>query len=246
MKKPILRTLALAPALFLLCHLSALGGETPAKSDAAIAEIKGDAAKIALKELDTEIDRVDAMIENAPTSEDKAAAKARMEVLKQRRGELRRTYAQARYDELKADLRAEASRLSAWTKRTFTRDPAEKAADEIKDSARAAREAAATASDHVYAQAATVGAATDIADYKLRPTDTNKEEARAALKALNQRIALLGDRAKLLPAGPEREAAKSRVKALEARKDALEQEFNKARLDALIDDVKQEWQELRS
>ena len=78
--------------------------ETSANLDSNVAEAKGDAAKAALKDLDDEIDRVDRMIDNAPTPADKAAAKARMDVLKDRRSELRKTYVKARYDELKEGL----------------------------------------------------------------------------------------------------------------------------------------------
>jgi F0F1-type ATP synthase membrane subunit b/b' len=75
----------------------------------------------------------------------------------------------------------------------------------------------------------------------LRPTDTNKEEAKLALKALEAKIDELETRVGNMPRGADRDAAKRRVKALEERKDKLEREFNKARFDALIDDVKSEW-----
>jgi uncharacterized protein YpuA (DUF1002 family) len=44
-----------------------------------------------------------------------------------------------------------------------------------------------------------------------------------------------------MPKGDNRDAAKRRLKALEERKDQLEHDFNKARFNALIDDVKNEW-----
>jgi hypothetical protein len=243
MKNKIL--LSLLPALALGFATPVIAAEATAKVEAGIAEVKGDAAKASLKELDAEIDQVDAMIDNAPTSADKDAAKARLEVLKQRRSELRKTYVKARYDELKADVRAEANKVSAWTKRTFTRDPGEKAADEIKDATDDARRAAQKAGDNTYAYANSAGAAIDLAAYKNRPTDTNKEEAKAALKALEQKIKALDDRADKLPRGPERDTAKRRVKALEDRKDELENQFHKARFDALIDDVQSEWNDFR-
>ena len=248
MNTKYIRTLALLPTLAVLLAVPNLtrANETTAKVESNLAEAKGDVTKAALKELDVEIDHVDALIDNAPTPEDKAAAKARLAVLKDRRSELRKTYVSARYDELKADVRAEANRVSAWTKRTFTKDPAEKAADDAKDAVKDAKHAAKEAGDSAYAHANSVGATVDLAAYKLRPTDTNKDEAKAALKALDQKIDQLDDRADKMPKGPEREVVKGRVKALENRKDELKHQFNKARFDALIDDVQSEWNDFRN
>jgi len=248
MNTKYIRTLALLPTLAVALALPtrALAVDVPAKVDAGIAEVKGDAAKMALKDLDIEIDRVDAMIDNAPTKEDKAAAKARLDVLKERRSELRKTYVSARYDELKADVRAEANRVSAWTKRTFTKDPAEKAADEAKDAVKDAKKAAGNASDSAYAHAKTATATMDLTAYKLRPTDTNKEEAKIALKALDENIDQLEKRANDMPKGADRDILKVRIKALEDRQKELKHEFNKARFDALVDDVQGQWKELKN
>jgi RNA polymerase-binding transcription factor DksA len=243
------------PALALGLAVPAVANEASAKVEANIAEARGDAAKVAMDSLDAEIDRVDALIDNAPTQADKDAAKARMDVLKERRNELRKTYVKARYDELSADVRAEANKFGAWTKRTFTKDPAEKAADDIKDAADDAKDAANEAArdtkkavkkagDNTYAYAASAGAAIDLAAYKARPTDTNKEEAKAALKALDNKIDELDDRIDKMPRGADRDAAKRRLKALEDRKDELKGEFNKARFNALVDDVQGEWNQL--
>ncbi len=249
MNTKYIRTLALLPTLAVLLAVPArlhAGTEATAAVESNMAEARGDANKAALKELDAEIDHVDALIDNAPTPEDKAAAKARMAVLKERRSELRKAYVSARYDELKADVRAEAARVGSWTKRTFTKDPAEKAADDAKDAVRDAKHAANKAGDSAYAQANSVGAAIDITAYKLRPTDTNKDEAKMALKALDKKIDELDDRADKMPKGPERDVVKGRVKALEDRKDELKHQFNKARFDALVDDVQSEWNDLRN
>ncbi len=287
MKNQTLRALACLPALALLSATPAfaVGESIPAKVESGVADARGDAAKAALKELDAEIDQVDAMIDNAPTAEEKAAAKTRMDVLKERRSELRKTYVKSRYDELKADVRAEGNKFKAWTKRTFTRDPADKAADEVADATRAAKRDAKRAGDeaadeardaeraakrearradnnvkdaahdasrsvrkagdNTYAYANAAGATLDLAAYKARPTDTNKEEAKAAIKALEQKIDELDDRADKMPRGADRDAAKRRVKALEDRKDEIEKNFHKARFDALIDDVQGEWNDLR-
>jgi chromosome segregation ATPase len=267
MKKKLILTL---PVITLGLVLPALQAGEPAKVAAEVEsnynEVKGDAAKAALKEIDAEIDAVDAMIDHAPTQAEKDAAKARMDVLKERRSELRKTYTKSRYEELKADIRAEANKFSAWTKRTFTRDPADKAADDVRDATREAKRDAKRAGDEVadasrdaardanravkragdnaYAYGATAGAALDLNAYKMRPTDTNKEEAKAAIKALDQKIEALEDRVDDMPRGADRDAAKRRVKALEDRKDELKHEFNKARFDALVDDVQGSWNDL--
>jgi hypothetical protein len=238
--------LTLIPALALGFASPAFANEASAKVDATIAEAKGDAAKMALNELNAEIDAVDAQIDAAPTSADKDAAKARLEVLKERRSELRKTYSKARYDELKADVRAEANKVGSWTKSKFTRDPAEKAADDIKDATHDAKKAAKKAGDNAYAYANSAGAEIDLAAYKMRPTDTNRDEAKAALKALEKKIDQLDDRADNMPKGADRDAAKRRVKALEDRKDQLEREFSKVRFDTLIDDVHSEWSQFRN
>ena len=248
MNTKYLRSLALLPTLAVVLAVPArsIANDATATVESNLAEARGDATKAALKELDAEIDHVDALIDNAPTAQDKAAAKARMAVLKERRSELRKTYVSARYDELKADVRAEGNRISSWSKRTFTKDPAEKAADDAKDAVRDAKSAARDAGDSAYARASTVGATVDIAAYKMRPTDTNKDEAKAALKALNQNIEQLEDRTDKMPKGPERDIVKGRIKALEDRKDELKHQFNKARFNALVDDVQGEWKTFRN
>lgn len=236
MKTNLFRILTLTPALALAAStLSAAEGA--ARASAAVSEIKGDAAKVGLQELDTEIDRLEEAIDNAPTPEDKAAAKARMGVLKERRNELRKTYVAARYDELKADVRAEGNRMSAWTKRTFNRDPASNAARDVNNTVNDAKRDARTAGDNAYAAVNSTAASMDLAAYKLRPTDTNKEEAKAAINALEARIKALDDRADKMPRGADRDVAKRHVKALEDRKDELKGDFNKARFNALVDDV---------
>lgn len=245
MKTKLLRVLTLAPAVVVLTTpFRSQAADASARASATVSEVQGDAAKAGLKELDAEIDRLDTIADNAPTAEEKAAAKARIDVLKSRRNELRKTYVAARFDELKADVRAEGSKLSAWTKRTFNRDPASNARRDIDNAVTDAKRDARRAGDDVYAAAASTGAAADLAAYKLRPTDTNKDEAKAALKALDARIEELDKQADKMPRGADRDAAKQQVKALEDRKDALQHDFNKARFDALVDDVQTQWGKL--
>ncbi|HYD84302.1 MAG TPA: hypothetical protein VEA63_09620 [Opitutus sp.] len=245
MKTKFLRTCLLAPTLAAFAATPALlASEASARAEAAISEVKGDAAKAALTELDAEMDRLETLIDSAPTPEDKAAARARLDALKERRAELRKTYVKARYDELKADVRAEANRVGNWAKRTFNRDEASNAKREVKDTLDSAKREAREAGDNAYAAASSAGAAMDLAAYKMRPTDTNKEEAKAALKALEARIDALEDRVDAMPRGAARDAAERRVDALEDRKDALESDFNKARFNALVDEVQGEWNDL--
>lgn len=243
MNTKLFRILALTPALGfgLGASTSAFAAEPTARAESELAEVRGDAAKAALKELDAEIDRLDDLADNAPTREEKAATKARIDVLKERRNELRKNYVAARYDQLKADVRAESDKIGSWTKRQFNRDPASKARNEMNDAVSDAKRAARDAGDATYAAANSAAASMDLAAYKMRPTDTNKEEAKAALKALDARIEELDDRADKMPKGEARDAEKRRVKALEDRKDKLQHDFNKARFDALIDDVQSEW-----
>ena len=242
MKTKLLRTLTLTPALLVLATpFRASAADASARASASVAEVQGDAAKAGLKELDAEIDRLDAIADNAPTADEKASAKARIDVLKARRNDLRKTYVAARFDELKADVRAEGNRVAAWSKRTFNRDPASNAQREVNDAVADAKRDARRVGDDVAASTSSAAASMDLAAYKLRATDTNKDEAKAALKALDARIEELDKRVDKMPRGADRDAAKRQVKALEDRKDELKHEFNKARLNALVDDVQTPW-----
>lgn len=245
MKTKLLRVLTLTPALVVLATpFRSAAADASARASATVSEAQGDAAKAGLKELDAEIDRLDAIADNAPTAEDKAAAKARIDVLKSRRNDLRKTYVSARFDELKADVKAEGNRVAAWSKRTFNRDAVSNAERNVNNTVSDAKRDARRAGDDVYASANSAAASMDLAAYKLRPTDTNKDEAKAALKALDARIEQLDKNADKMPKGADRDAAKRQVKALEDRKDELKHEFNKARFDALVDDVQAKWNDM--
>ena len=236
MKTKLLRLLTLAPAVALLAlPARTLASEATARADATISEMKGDSAKASLDALDVEIDRLDAQIDNAPNQAEKDAAKVRLAELKDRRSDLRKTYVKARYDQLAADVRAEANHVATWTKSKFHRDSTDTVKDNLRD-----------AGDKTYAAASTAGAEMDLAAYKLRPTDTNKAEAKAAIKALDRKIEELDDRADKMPRGADRDAAKRRVKALEDQKDELKHDFDKARFDALVDSVQNEWNGVRN
>ncbi len=231
----------LVPALaaFAATPIALSASEATARAKAEISEVKGDAAKAALDEINAEIDRLDVLVDSAPDMSEREAARARIDVLKERRNDLRKTYAKARYEELKADVRAEANRLAAWTKRTFNRDDVSNARREVGDTLDEAKRDARRAGDHA-------AAALDLDSYKNRPLETDKVAAREALKALEKRIDELDDRVDAMPRGVARDAADDRVDALEDRLDDLEDNFDKARFNALVDDVQAEMKNLRS
>lgn len=221
--------------------------------ESAVADAKGGAYKAQLKELDLELDRLDDLLDHAPTPEEKATAKARIDILKERRSELRKNYVQARYDGLKADVKIEYNKASAWTKKTFSSSRESKlerkmdhAADKAKDvahnTAQAAREIKADASAAV--TPAAVATSADIAAYKMNPTDQAKADVKASLEILDTEINRLEERADNLPKGNERDATKARVKALKDRRSELSSDFRKARYDTLKADVKAEWNQL--
>lgn len=221
--------------------------------DSAVAEVKGDAYKAMLKDLDAQLDRLDELEENAPTAEERDAAKTRIKLLKDRRSELRKNYVQARYDGLKADVKTEYNKLSAWTKKTFSNSPeskierkldaaSDKTKEMAKDTAQATREMKADARAAV--TPAAVATSADIAAYKMNPTDENKADVKASLATLDTEIDRLEQRVDNLPKGDERDATKLRVKALKERRSELSSDFRKARYEALKDDVKAEWKKL--
>jgi len=206
-------------------------------TESAAAESKGDATKAMLKELDRQIDQLDQLEDNAPTREEKDAAKARIKVLKERRHELRKNYVQARYDELKSDVKNEYDRLSQWTKKTFSSNSGakvERGASEANADAQAA------------ANPAAVATTADIDAYKLNPTDQNKAEVKASLATLDDEIKRLEARIDDMPKSNERDSAKLRLKALKNRRSDLGSDFRQARYEALKADIKDEWNKLTS
>lgn len=223
--------------------------------EGAVADAKSEAYKAMLKDLDTQLDRLDELEDNAPTPEERDAAKARIKLLKERRSELRKNYVQAKYDGLKADVKTEYNKASAWTKKTFSSSPESKverklddATDKAKDAAhntaQAAREMKADARAAV--NPAAVATSADLAAYKLNPTDENKADVKASLATLDAEIDRLEARVDNLPKGDERDATKLRVKALKDRRSELSSDFRKARYEALKADVKAEWKKLTS
>ncbi|MDP3071959.1 MAG: hypothetical protein Q8N18_16835 [Opitutaceae bacterium] len=239
----LLRSLLPVSALLLSLPLTAV---LHAQSvEGAVAEANGDMLKAMLKDIDNQLDALDKLEDNAPTREERAAAKQRIKVLKERRSELRKNFVQARYDSLKADIKVEYDKLSAWTKKTFSSSPEAKLdrqideAREADETARKAKAAAAAA-----ANPAAVNVNADIAAYRNDPTDVTKAEVKASLAQLDVEIERVEKRVDKLPKGAQRDAAKLRVKALKDRRGELNSDFRKARFDSVMADVKAEWQKL--
>ncbi len=100
MKKPkFIRRLLPASPLLIGAHFATLA--LLAESiEPLIADAESDAIKAELREIDAQIDSLDEFVEKARTPEEKAAAKARLDILKERFNDLTRDFRQARFDAL--------------------------------------------------------------------------------------------------------------------------------------------------
>lgn len=227
----------LALALVLIGLRPAIAAEPAvgaARAEATSAEITSAERKAALSAVDAQIDQIEAALDHAPDAAEQSAVRTRLDSLKERRTQLRKDYTKARLDELQADTRLEYEKVAAWTKRT-ARDAREKATGARVDAAAATRAAASPGAN---------AAAANVELYRMNPSPENKAEVKAALDALDTEIDRLEDYAGTLPKGEDRRALEKRIKALEKREDALEHDFTKARWDALVGDVKTEWNQL--
>jgi hypothetical protein len=181
--------------------------------------------KTALAQIDAELDHLDALADAAPTPEIKADAKARYSLLKERRNELKKEFNRARYEAFKSDLQAEKDKASAWAKETFSTKPAATSAANVTSAA-----ADATADK--------------IADYRVDSSDLNKAEVKASLAKLDADIDLLDAKIDAINDPVRKDELKLRLKSLKERRSELNSQFRKARYDALVDDVKSEWNKL--
>jgi|GEM_PF-1848239 len=218
-------------------------------SASAAAEATGDATAERLNELDRQIDQLDALEGNAPTQAEKETADARIKILKERRRELRKNYAQARYDELKADVKNEYNRLLSWTKTAFAPNAQGQVGRKLDNlDAKAKNDSHHVSEETAEAQAAanpaTVVATADRATYKAKPSEETKAEVRASLAVLDVEIGELETRIESMPASGERVSMDLRLKALKERRSELGSDFRRARYDALKADVKSEWTRL--
>ncbi len=181
--------------------------------------------KTALDQIDSELKHLDNLADNADYPEQKDAIKARYKILKQRRDDLKKDFTRARYETFKSDLKDEMNKLNNWRKEKF-----------------ASRPAANSALGDTTASADTTAA--KIADYRAEATDINKAEVKASLEHLDTDIDLLAAKIDALTEPMRKEELKQRLKALKDRRSELNREFRKARYDALVADVKSEWNEL--
>lgn len=208
-----------------------------AETKAARAEAVADDYKASLDDINASIDAIEKRIDNAPEGTERSAAEARLEALKERRSELRKNYVKAKADELGADLKAEYAKVAAWTKETY-RDVKAKITDDSDE------EPGTVSKTQAALNAEANKAMAHIAVYKMNPSPENKEDVKRALDALDDEIERLDDHCDTLPEGPRRTALEKRVEALEDRQDDLEDNFTKARWDALVSDLRSSWNSL--
>lgn len=115
MKSHLVRLLrSLLPAVALLAVVPLLPAQQP---DGTNPDTKAPATNVMLQDLDRQLTRIDEFLENAPTPQEKATAKARVDKLKERRAELNKNYVQAQFESLKADIKAEHDKLALWPKK---------------------------------------------------------------------------------------------------------------------------------
>lgn len=205
-----------------------------AKTRSTVASMDAREHKAELDIIDRQIDAIEDDIDNAPEGPERDAARKRLEALKDRRSELRKDYVASKYDELKADVRTEYEKVAAWTEDKY---------QSVKESLSGPKPDATaqmSAMGNAHANAARAG----IAVYEMHPSPENKAEVKQALAALDDEIEHLEDRIDEMPKGEQRTQLERRVNALEDRQDELEHNFTKARWDALVADVKAEWNDL--
>lgn len=205
-----------------------------AQSQAAAAEAAADGNKEALAEIDFRISAIEEQLSHAPDQASRRAVEARLEKFKEQRSELRRRYVRAKVDELKTDVALEYARVSVWVKDAYA-STKEKIAGPQPDAAAKVRAAVNPEANKALAQ---------IAVYRLNPSAENKQDVKEALSELDKEIDRLKAHAKTLPEGDERQNLEKRIEALKARESELSRDFTKARWDAMIADLRHEWNEL--
>jgi hypothetical protein len=130
---------------------------------AAVAVEYTDEQKAALKALDAELDRFDAMLEKDTDVQHKATVKAFIDAFKDRRDAMNKApFDQGKYDEIRFDINVEYQRLAMWLAPPLTPPPAPKAAG-----------------------------VSEVAVYKLSPSPANRADVRAALDAVDREITRL-------------------------------------------------------
>jgi DNA repair exonuclease SbcCD ATPase subunit len=181
--------------------------------------------KASLDAIDAELAHLDRLADSAPTPEQKNDIKARYKALKERRKDLGHDFTRARYDAFKADLKMETDKASNWSKDTFQNKPS-------ATSAAGATSVAAT------------NTADKIDDYRVNNSDVNKAEVKASLAKLDADIDLLEAKIDSVQDPMRKDELKANLKALKERRDELKSDFRKARYDALVADVKGQWNKI--
>ena len=181
--------------------------------------------KAALAQIDADLDRLDRLADTAAAPAQKAEAKARYAALNDRRNELKKQFTRARFETLKADLRAEMDGIATTAKETVTPPAPGPGAPNITS---------ATAES----------ASEKIAIYRVDASTANKADVKAALARLDADIEMLDATIDSIADPASKSTLRVRFKALKERRSELNSEFRKARYDALVADVKDEWNKL--
>jgi hypothetical protein len=169
--------------------------------------------KTALKALDDEITRFDALIATVPDVQQRTAVKAFMDGFKDRRVAIRRAYDHETYNELRWEINVEYQRLVAWL-----------------------------AAPTITIRAARAEAVAEPRADLLNPSPANPAEVNAALGVLDRQLRQLDEQVAARPAGPARQEEFLRLQDLHDGRRELGRNFTPARWDALVGALKT-WRE---
>jgi hypothetical protein len=161
--KSLISLLGLIPAAVLAFAMPTIGAQQAAPAAVAAVPAYTDEQKTALKALDAELVRFDAMLEKDDDVQHKATVKAFIDAFKDRRDAMNKAaFDQGKYDEIRFDINVEYQRLAMWLAAPITPPVAVKAAG-----------------------------VSEVAVYKLSPSPANKSDVQAALAAVDREIARL-------------------------------------------------------
>lgn len=162
-QKSLISLLGLLPAAVLAFALPTIGAQQATPAAAAEVPAYTDEQKAALKALDAELVRFDAMLEKDDDVQHKATVKAFIDAFKDRRDAMNKApFDQGKYDEIRFDINVEYQRLAMWLAAPITPPVGVKAAG-----------------------------VSEVAVYKLNPSPANKSDVQAALAAVDREIARL-------------------------------------------------------
>jgi hypothetical protein len=164
----------IAGFLVLAVLLPRISAQATSSAPAEAAAAQTEEQKAAMKALDADISRLDALLESIHDAQLKALSKGFIDVFKEKRDRLRTTFDQTKYDELKFETVAEFQRLNLWLA------PARSSPAKFEP----------TRAQEIL--------------FELEPSATNPAEVKAALQALDDEIKRLEDQANRAALGPER------------------------------------------